>query len=410
MSRKRRWVWRLLAVLLVGLLGFAAYAVDRMALSYLTGQRRVPGEDFFGTPVREGGPVPGFAFLGWTQRSENPAGVRIRRPWESGREIGLQSGDVITRVDGELFSGGRDLHSLFVTEYEAGDAVKLTVERDGETTRDIQLVLKPFLRNPADLGLPYEDVEVSSSSGFKLRGWFVPPQEGSDGRVGVFVHGAKSSRFQGLESAKHWYRRGYGFLTMDLSGRGASEGAFVTYTVNERLDIASMTKWVRQQQSVRPDAVVVFGTSNGAASAIFAAAEDPAVAALALDAPYSDLWAAAGEMLTSRGVGSWLRYPLSIAVRWRAGVDLMGIRPADVITEIQAPVLFIHGDADDQVPPYHSARLDDLRREAGLPSERWLLPGGEHGFDNYPPPGIFWNRVLDFFDAALGGAPADLSL
>ena len=333
MSRKRRWVWRLLVVALVGLLGFGAYTLDRMALSYLTGQRRVPGRDFLGNPVPDGGPVPGFAFLGWTRPSEEPQGLRILRPWESGREIGLRSGDVITRVDGALFTNGRDLHSLFVTEYEAGDAVRLTLEREGEPPRDVQLILKPFLRNPADLGLPYRDVEIESSSGFKLQGWFVPPPEGSDGRVGVFVHGAKSSRFQALEGAKHWYRRGYGLLTMDLSGRGTSEGEFVTYSVNERLDVASMTKWVRQQESVRPDAVVVFGTSNGAASAIFAAAQDPALAALALDAPYSDLWAAAGEMLSSRGVSSWLRSPLSLAVRWRAGIDLRAIRPADAQTQ-----------------------------------------------------------------------------
>jgi dipeptidyl aminopeptidase/acylaminoacyl peptidase len=197
---------------------------------------------------------------------------------------------------------------------------------------------------------------------------------------------------------------------MDLSGRGTSDGAFVTYTVNERLDVASMTKWLRKQESVRPEAIVIFGTSNGAASSIYAAAEDPALAALALDAPFSDLWAAAGDMLTSRGVSSWFRYPLSLAVRWRAGIDLTSIRPGQVITDIRAPVLFIHGDADDQIPPYHSEQLAEARRRAGLPTERWLLPGGEHGFDNYPPPGIFWNRVLDFFDAALGGAPPDLTL
>jgi hypothetical protein len=208
LSRNRRWIWRLLAVLIVVLIGFGAYTVDRMALSYLTGQRRVSGRDFFGTPVRSGGPVPGFAFLGWTKRSDSPAGVLLLRPWESGREIGLRSGDVITRVDGKLFQDGAELHKLFVSEYTAGDAVALKVEREGEPSRDLQLVLKPFLRDPSDLGLPYQDVEIRSGSGFTLRGWFVPPPDGSDGRVGVFVHGAKASRFQGLEGAKHWYRRG----------------------------------------------------------------------------------------------------------------------------------------------------------------------------------------------------------
>jgi hypothetical protein len=54
--------------------------------------------------------------------------------------------------------------------------------------------------------------------------------------------------------------------------------------------------------------------------------------------------------------------------------------------------------------------MAEARKKAGLPTERWLLPGGQHGFDNYPPEGIFWNRVLDFFDAALGGAPPALTL
>jgi dipeptidyl aminopeptidase/acylaminoacyl peptidase len=197
---------------------------------------------------------------------------------------------------------------------------------------------------------------------------------------------------------------------MDLSGRGASDGEYVTYTVNERHDVAGMVRWLRQKQGVRPDAMVVFGTSNGAAASIYAAAEDPALAALALDAPFADLWVAAGEMLGSRGVSPWLRYPLSLAVRWRAGIDLKRIRPIDAIEEIRVPILFIHGDADNQVPPYHSELLEESRRKAGLPTERWVLPGGEHGFDNYPPPGIFWNRVLDFFDSALGGPPPELTL
>ena len=409
-SRRRRWIWRVLLVLLVALLGFVAYSLDRMALSYLTGQRQVPGRDFFGAPVRTEGPVPGFAFLGQMAPSQQPPGLRVVRPRESGREMGLRSGDVITHVDQRSFLQGDELYRYFLSDHTAGDRVTLTVEREGESPRELQLILEPFLRNPADLGLPYQDIEIRSGSGFTLRGWFIPPPQGSDGRSGVFVHGAKSSRFQGLAGATHWYRRGYGLLTMDLSGRGASDGEFVTYTVNERLDVASMTKWLRQQVGVRPEAVVIFGTSNGAASSIYAAAEDPAIAALALDAPFSDLWSAAGDMLSSRGASPWFRYPLGLFVWARAGLDLKAVRPIDVIGEIRTPVLFIHGDADDQVPPYHSQRLAEARERAGLRTERWVLPAGAHGFDNYPPPGIFWNRVLDFFDAALGGAPPALTL
>jgi fermentation-respiration switch protein FrsA (DUF1100 family) len=396
--------------LLLLLVGFGGFMVDRIALFYLTGQRRIPGRDFWGEPVRSDGPTPGFAFLGRTEPSENLPGVKVTRPWEMGREVGLEPGDVILSMDGKTFKDGTELHREIIRNYKAGDVITLAVAREGEPPREVRLVLRPFIRHPGDLGLPYEDVEIQSASGMTLRGWFIPPPERSDGRAGVFVHGAKSSRFQALEhGAKYWHRRGYGLLTMDLSGRGASEGRYVTYTVNERLDVASMFQWMRNRDGVSPDKVVAFGTSNGAATAIYAAASDGELAALALDAPYSDLWQASSEELRARGRSPLLRYPLALAVWYRAGIDLRMVRPVDFITQIRAPVLFIHGDADTRVLPYHSEVMAQARRKAGLPTERWVLPGGEHGFENYPPAGIFWSRVLDFFDEALGGPPPGLA-
>jgi alpha-beta hydrolase superfamily lysophospholipase len=407
-----------LLVLAVGLITgvyFGARTVDRMALAYLTGQRRVAGQGFWGADVRSDGPVPGYAFLGFTRPSENPLGMRILRPLEMGREMGLEPGDVVTAVDGRTFRSAEELMRHLVANYLAGQVVSLTAvsamaEVNGQPSygepRELTMTLRAFLRHPGDLELPFEEVEISSGSGHTLRGWFVPPPERSDGRVGVFVHGANSSRFQALEhGAEHWYRRGYGLLTMDLSGRGTSDGAYISYTINERHDVASMVQWARQRPDVDPSRVVVFGTSNGGAAAIYAAASDPDLPALALDAPYANLWDAAGTMLESRGGHPILRVPLFVAVRLRTGFDLWSVRPEDVVTQIRAPVLFVHGDADRQVPVIHSERMHKLRRDNGLPSELWVLPGGEHGFDNYPPEGIFWNRVLDFLDRALGGAP-----
>lgn len=401
----RRWVKAFLILVLLAGIFFAGRFVDTMALSYLTGQRRVAGQGFWGDDVRQDGPVPGYAFLGFSRPSEDPRGLRLRRPFESGREIGLEPGDVITSVAGKTFTDTGDLMSYLIGNHVAGERVPLVASRDG-TSREFTLTLRPFVRHPGDLDLTYEEVSINSSSGYRLEGWFVPPPERSDGRVGIFVHGANSSRFQALEhGGKFWFRRGYGLLAMDLSGRGSSEGDYITYTVNEREDVRSMIRFLRDRPDVSASKIVVFGTSNGASSSIFAAAEEPDLAALALDAPYEDLWETAGQMLSSRGVPTFLRYPLSLAVWIRTGVQLGDIRPGDVITEVNASVLFVHGDADQQVPPAHSESMHQARLAAGLPSQRWLLPGGEHGFDNYPPPGIFWNRVLDFFDKSVGGAP-----
>ncbi len=388
-----------------------ALFVDRMAVNYITGQRRVAGEGFWGEGVPNDGPVPGYAFLGFTRPSEEPPGLRIMRPWEMAREIGLERGDVVTSVEGETFSSSRELMSYFVRNFEAGETVRLTAVTEGEPERALSMTLRAFVRHPGDLDLPYDEIEIASDSGYLLRGWYIPPPERSDGRVGIFVHGANSSRYQALENgAKYWHHRGYGLITMDLSGRGASEGAYITYTVNERHDVKAILRWARHHAGIDPKRVVLFGTSNGAASAIYAAAGDKELPALALDAPFSNLWDVAGAMLSSRGVYAALRYPLFLAVRWRLGVDLRSVRPAEVINEIEAPVLFVHGDADRQVPIAHSESMHEARKSAGLKSTLWVLPGGEHGFDNYPPEGIFWNRILDFFDRALGGPPSEWEL
>ena len=393
------------SVLLAGIL-FSMWTVDRIAVAYMTGQRRVPGKGVFGEDLPIGGPVPGYAFLGFTRASNDPPGLRIIRPWDSAREMGLSSNDVVTSVDGKMFLSAQELMSHCVQNYTAGETVPVTVVNPEGISRTLLMQLEAFIRDPGDLELPFEDVEFLSGSGFRLRGWFISPPERSDGRVAVFVHGANSSRFQALDNgAKYWYRRGYGLLTMDLSGRGSSEGDYIAYTVNERHDVTSMLDWVRSRPEVDPRRVVLFGTSNGAAASIYAAAADETLPGLVLDAPYADLSDAAASMLNARGSYPSLRHLLFLAVRLRTGIDLSAVRPIDVVEHIFAPILFVHGDNDKQVPVAHSLSMHEKRERVGLPSELWVLPGGEHGFDNYPPEGIFWNRILDFFDRSLGGPP-----
>ena len=70
----------LLIAIPVAVLGgvfLAARTIDLMALADMTGQRSVGGKSFWGDSTPQDGPPPGFAFLGRTELSEDPPGMRI---------------------------------------------------------------------------------------------------------------------------------------------------------------------------------------------------------------------------------------------------------------------------------------------------------------------------------------------
>ena len=403
--RRRLLVLGAVALALVPVL-FGVRLLDRMALAYTTGLRRSADSPGFGGVMPPAdGPPPGVAFIGFSRPAEGADGFVMRRVTAQAREAGLQNGDRVTAVDGVAYADAREAMGGLISTRIAGETVDLTVMREGRELT-LPLRLSRYVRHPGDLGLAFEEVAFASGSGHTLRGWWIPPPADSDNRAVVWVHGAHSSRYQALDhGAEFLHDRGYGILTMDLSGRGSSDGEYITYTWNERHDVRSMVDYLRSRPDAAESRVVVFGTSNGAASAIYAAAELGDLPALALDAPYADLWRAAGSMLEMRGGIPALRGPLAFFVWVRTGLRIREVRPVEVIADIPAPVLFLHGDRDLQVPPEHSLELHEARLAAGLPSRRWILPGGEHGFDAYPPRGIFWNRIADFFDDALGGRP-----
>ena len=282
-------------MLTLGLAALGWWTADGMAARYLTDTRRAAGRDGWRAEVPADGPTPGTIFFGRARPSEEPPGLRLVRVSDEVRHTGLVPGDVILTVDGQIYGNTREISRGLIRERLAGEQVTVRVwKQEGRREEELELTLDPFLRHPGDLGLEYEEIEIPSESGFTLRGWYVPPPADSDGRSGVFVHGARSSRFQGLRMAEHWHAREYGMLIVDLSGRGSSGGDHITYTVNERHDVAAMTRWLRER-GVPAHKLAVFGTSNGAASAIYAAVMDPEIAALALDAPYSDLWTISRE-------------------------------------------------------------------------------------------------------------------
>ncbi len=191
---------------------------------------------------------------------------------------------------------------------------------------------------PATFQLAFEDVAFRSADGVDLEGWWVPAP-GAKGTV-VMVHGLNRSRIEMVRRAPFVHQAGWNALLVDLRHHGASGGETTTFGVKEKEDVEAAVRLARERS---PGPVVVWGVSLGAASVVFAAAEDPAVGGVICDSSFRSLDDTVRHHLQLfRGFRWWLRivpsWPVAdLALFWmgrRGGFDTAA---ADVLAAAARP-------------------------------------------------------------------------
>jgi uncharacterized protein len=261
----------------------------------------------------------------------------------------------------------------------------------------------PLAGDPRNtVGLDYQDVTFPArGDGTPIAAWFIPAPQSQ--RVIVFVHGkggCRTSEFGGraLDYAHALHQRGFNLLLLDLRGHGTSGKGRFTFGLRERRDILGSVDWL-QQHGFAAGAIGVHGVSMGAASAIGAAAEEPAIAAVVSDSAFADFnpILEAAFSATTRLPDSFLPATL-LAGNLLTGEDVRRARPVGEVGRIAPrPLLLIHASGDDLIPPSHAHQLSQAAPEAAL----WIIPGAYHvdtyGYD----PQAYTARVAAFFDQAL---------
>lgn len=260
------------------------------------------------------------------------------------------------------------------------------------------------VNTPATFGTRFEEVRFPARGGdVAIAAWHLP-QPGAS-RAVILVHGKDSSRsteFQGRfsEFAARLHERGFAVVMIDLRGHGASGDARFSFGLAERYDILGAVDWL-MAQGFRAGSIGVLGVSMGAASAIGAAAEDPAIGALVADCSYAEIeplmqrhWRAAS------GLPDMFLPSTLFMGQFVVGTDLTTARPVAEIDDI-APrsVLIIHGDADAFTPVEHGRALAAAAPEA----EYWEVPGAGHARSYEVDPQRYVDRVAAFFLRHLGG-------
>lgn len=189
-----------------------------------------------------------------------------------------------------------------------------------------------------------------------------------------FTGSSETPRVRSICAALH--AQGFGVLAPDLRGHGASGGR-CTAGEAERLDVAAAVDWMRAHGYQQ---VAALGWSMGGSAVLrYAGLGGAADAVVSVSSP--GLWFERGTR--PMRVVHWMfetrtgRLTCRVVRRTRiaaSGWDAVPAAPAEVVADITAPLLLVHGEADNYFPLRHVEALAAAAPEATL----WVEPGMGH--------------------------------
>ena len=246
-------------------------------------------------------------------------------------------------------------------------------------------------RTPADVGLPFQDVRISSPDGTILSAWWVPSRNGA---AIVLLPGSGSTRQAVLDHAALVARHGYGALLLDWRGHGRSAGRSMEFGWGADRDVTAAISFVLDQPGVT-HGIGLLGLSMGGEVGLTVAALDHRVGAVVVEGVSARTWADAQREPEPHPVGyvnAWLTFALvGILAPEEPPEPLIDLMP-----RIEASVLMISGS------PSNERKLNPIYADAARDTiTSWTLPDTPHTQALRTHPAEYEHRVLTFLEGEL---------
>lgn len=186
----------------------------------------------------------------------------------------------------------------------------------------------------------------------RIHAWWTP-LDGAPAAV-LFLHGNAGNVTHRARHIRAWREAGAAVLVIDYRGYGRSEGRPTEAGLYE--DALAGYRYLRGR-GYAPERILVHGESLGTAAAAQVASVEP-VGGVILEAPFPSARAVAQTVLPVLG-------PLLV---W--GFDVRSR-----VGRIRAPLLVIHGEADEVIPFRLGRAVFEAARE---PKQFWAIPAAGH--------------------------------
>ena len=228
---------------------------------------------------------------------------------------------------------------------------------------------------PESVGVVGATIEtLTTSDGEKIIVWYAPAAEGKP--TILYFHGNAGEIGDRPLRFNYYHSRGFGVAYVSYRGYGGSTGSPTEQGL--LTDANTAYDWL-MAKGIAPQSIALLGESLGSGVAVQLAARKQ-VGAIALNAPYTSTADVAARIYW------WL--PVHVLMKDQ-------YRSMDLISQVKAPLLVVHGDRDILIPLEFGKRLFAAANE---PKELEVVQGFGHEamFEE-----VAWAREVEFFDRAM---------
>lgn len=234
--------------------------------------------------------------------------------------------------------------------------------------------------------IAYSDDMLTTKDGVQIHVWTMIRSEAASDNAAVptliYFHGnAGNMGFRLPNAIKMFLRSRINVVMMDYRGYGNSSGH--PNEVGLNLDAECVLDYVTTHPVLGRSPVLVFGRSLGGAVSVSLAYKYPTrVQGLVLENTFLSIGAMVDVLMP------WLT-PIKkyvLLLNWNSDVK---------IASLKQPILFVSGDADTLVPPFHMRTLYELAASS-VKRDFWSVEGGTHN-DTWEVAGAnYYIRLKDF--------------
>jgi len=190
---------------------------------------------------------------------------------------------------------------------------------------------------PADIGLKYEELTLTTKDSVNLSAWYVPAKD--ERGVVLFCHGNAGNISHRLYSIKIFHDLRLSVLIFDYRGYGRSEG--LPTEEGTYLDAESAWDYLVNVKGAPPEKIILFGRSLGSAVAAELALRHKA-AGIIIESGF--------KSIPALGAKVFPYLPIRLISRFQYPT-------IDKVDKIVMPKLFIHSPQDEMIPYEHGAAL-----------------------------------------------------